>query len=91
MKLLTINEAANILSMNAKSLRAWFYRKANPLEVVANLKIEMVRGKKFIPEKAVKDFLYFQSNYLSSKEIATMLHLSVQDVQTRIKKSNLKI
>ncbi|AAY60647.1 helix-turn-helix domain-containing protein (plasmid) [Bacillus cereus] len=90
MKLLTINEAANILSINAKSLRAWFYRKANPLEVVSNVKIEMVRGKKFIPEKAVNDFLYFQSNYLSSKEIATMLHLSVQDVQTRIKKKQFK-
>ncbi|MED3482297.1 DNA-binding protein, partial [Bacillus toyonensis] len=90
MKLLTINEAANILSINAKSLRSWFYRKVNPLEVVANLKIEMVRGKKFIPEKAVNDFLYFQSNYLSSKEIATMLHLSVQDVQNRIKKKKFK-
>ena len=57
MKLLTINEAANILSINAKSLRAWFYRKANPLEVVSNVKIEMVRGKNSFQKKLLMIFI----------------------------------
>lgn len=76
--------------MNEKALRSWFYRKNNPLEIVSNLTAKKKNGKWLIPKKAVNDFIEFKSNYLSTKEIAKLLHVSQLNIQQRIKKKQFK-
>ncbi|MED2614690.1 DNA-binding protein [Bacillus thuringiensis] len=90
MEFLTIKEVAKILSMNEKAIRSWFYKKNNPLEIVSNLTAKKKKGKWLIPKKAVNDFVEFKSNYLSTKEIAKLLHVSQLNIQQRITKKQFK-